>query len=252
MLPVLHRAVLLQRKEIDGGWCTVVVKSVNICHLFVDAVECLPSQVKIMILWDKALCMWISCITEQMKCSSAEYSWCHLRRHAVFMASDIWLICWFMENYSKLRCCLEYWIGHCASSLSTYWSIWSMRRSWSVMNRSSVPDGVTFTYPQHLVPVEGDIDIPSNSTDAKVFFPCPSRQKMLCFSIVIRSCEVRWYREVAGTSTTWAGRWCSACYSSPQKPLIVFSMAQADLGHSFWRDWCSLVPGHLYLNSVLD
>jgi len=38
------------------------------------------------------------------------------------------------------------------------------------MDRSSVPDGVTFTYPQHLVPVEGDIDIPSNSTDAEVFF----------------------------------------------------------------------------------
>jgi len=29
-------------------------------------------------------------------------------------------------------------------------------------------------------------------------------------------------------------------------------MAQADLGRSFWRDWCSLVPGHLYLNSALD
>ena len=45
---------------------------------------------------------------------------------------------------------------------------------------------------------------------------------------------------------------CSACYSSPEKPLIVFSMAQADPGHSCWKDWCSLVPGHLYLNSALD
>jgi len=33
-------------------------------------------------------------------------------------------------------------------------------------------------------------------------FPYPSRQKMLCFSIVIWSRGVRWYSEVAGTSTT--------------------------------------------------
>ena len=39
---------------------------------------------------------------------------------------------------------------------------------WSVVVRSSVPDGVTFTYPQHLVPDEGDIDIPSNSTDVEL------------------------------------------------------------------------------------
>ena len=39
-----------------------------------------------------------------------------------------------------------------------------------MVDRSSVPDGVTFTYPQHPVPVEGDIDIPSDSTDALVFF----------------------------------------------------------------------------------
>jgi len=45
---------------------------------------------------------------------------------------------------------------------------------------------------------------------------------------------------------------CSACYSSPEKPLMVFSMAQADPGHFCWKDWCSLVPGHLYLNSALD
>ena len=59
----------------------------------------------------------------------------------------------------------------------------------------------------------------------------PSRQKMLCFSFDLWSRGVRWYSE---------------------KPLIVFSMAQADPGHSCWKDWCSLVPGHLYLNSALD
>jgi len=35
-------------------------------------------------------------------------------------------------------------------------------RLWLIGLHSSVPAGVTFTYPQHPVPVEGDIVMPSN------------------------------------------------------------------------------------------
>ena len=166
-----------------------------------------------------------------------------------FMASDIWLIfilieimakyidVWYTEldmvhhyhRYTEvIEVCKEVGLSWFARRFLMGWHLHTPN-TWFRMR-------VTLTCPPTLLMLKS-LSLSFKTEDA-------------VFVYVAWSGEVEWCSEVAETSTKWVGRWCSACYSSPAKPVLVFSMAQAYLGHWFWSDWCSIVPGHLY--SVLD
>jgi len=106
-------------------------------------------------------------------------------------------------------------------------------RCWSVVVRSSVPDGVTFTYPQHLVPDEGDFDIPSNSTDAELpFFVLHDRR---CYAYQLFPGVIVWSVAVKSPRRRLSGRGGGVTIVTPvpAKPLLVFNTALTYLGHCF-------------------
>jgi len=73
---------------------------------------------------------------------------------------------------------------------------------WSVVVRSSVPDGVTLTYPPTLLMLNF----------LSLSFMMTEDAMLINY---YRSDYVECGSEVAGTSTKWARRWCNNCYSAP-------------------------------------
>jgi len=108
---------------------------------------------------------------------------------------------WVLINaqMSSLRCL---WRHHHSTGETI-----QRRRCWSIGRRSYVPAGVTFTYPQHPVPVEGDIDMPSNKLSQDVSSISWRRIQQIN-QLHVEAVPV-WWCEVAETSTEKAGRWCN-------------------------------------------
>jgi len=101
-------------------------------------------------------------------------------------------------------------------------------RCWSILDRSSVPDGVTSAYPQHPVPAEGDFDIPSNLLHA--MYPVHIHEERRKRTHLTGCVIEKWCGAVESPRRRRPGSGVTKVTPHLKKPTFAFSMDSTSVG----------------------